>query len=144
MTIEDKKLFILPFPQRILVDKEVIENNKLICNVIVLPRNDPFEDLVLNDDLTAFTNASFSLKAWVVKGNSDKLPVSGDHAADADYQPKHNLIFQNKNREEIFNAIAAQFDIDPGPAAFRQTVCYLKKIFTCSIPQCIYIQPATQ
>src|SRR6476659_903396 len=116
MTIEDKKLFILPFPQRILVDKEVIENNKLICNVLVLPRNDPFEDLVLNDDLTAFTSASFSLKAWVVKDNSDKLPVSSDHAADADYRPEHNLIFQNKNREEIFNAIAAQFDIDTGPA----------------------------
>jgi len=115
MTIEDKKLFILPFPQRILVDKAVPDNNKLVCNILVLPRNDPFENLVLNDDLTAFTSASFSLKAWVVKGNSDKLPVSGDHAADADYQAKHHLIFQNNDRENIFNALAAQFEIDPAP-----------------------------
>lgn len=116
MAIENKKLFILPFPQRLLLDKEVIENNKLICNVVVLPRNNPFEDLIGGDDLTAFVNASFTLKAWLVKGDSDKLPSSGNHVTDANYEPKHKLIFQTKNRENIFNAIAAQFDIESNPA----------------------------
>ncbi len=115
MTIEDKKLFILPFPQHIVLDREVAENNRLICNVIVLPRNDPFDNL-LDDGFAAFASASFTLKAWVVKGDSDKLPVSGDHAADVNYQPKHKMVFQNNSRENIFNAIKEQFEIDPNPA----------------------------
>lgn len=117
MAIEDKKLFILPFPQRVVLDKEVKENNKLICNVVVLPRNNPFEDLVLNDDSTAFASASFTLKAWLVKGNSDKLPTVSDHMADADYQQKHHRVIQSKDRLAIFNAIATQFEIESTPAA---------------------------
>ena len=116
VTIEHKKLFILPFPQRILLNEA--GENKLICNVVILPRNNPFDDLVAGDDLTAFARASFKLKAWLVKGESDQLPVMGDHAADANYHQKNNLVFQNKNREDIFKAIATQFDIaDPDASA---------------------------
>ncbi len=115
MAIEDKRLFILPFPQRIQLHEA--GDNKVVCNVVVLPRNDPFDDLVTGDDLTAFVSATFKLKAWLVKGESDKLPVSGDHVADANYQAKHNLVFQNNNRENIFNAIKAEFDIDLNPVA---------------------------
>lgn len=111
MSIEDKKLFLLPFSQHILLDKKTAENNKLICNVVVLPRNNPFEDLVAGDDLTAFVSASFTLKAWLVKGDSDKLTSSGDHVADVNYQSRHKLVFQNNNRENIFNALAKNFQI---------------------------------
>lgn len=112
MAIEDKKIFILPFPQRIRLDEA--GDNKLVCNVVVLPRNNPFDELVVGDNLTALARASFKLKAWLVKGESDKLPISGDHVADIKYQQKNNLIFQNANREDVFNAIAAEFVItDP-------------------------------
>jgi hypothetical protein len=114
MAIEDKKLFILPFPQHIVFDKEEPENNKLICNVVVLPRNNPLGNLPGGD--TSFANGSFTLKAWLIKAGSDKLPTSGNHAADADYHPKNKLIVQNTNRENIFNAIASQFEIEPNPA----------------------------
>ncbi len=113
MAIEDKKLFILPFPQHVYLN--AAGDNKLVCNIVVLPRNNPFADVVAGDDLTAFVSASFKLKAWLVKGESDKLPTSGDHAADANYQQKNNLIFQNTNREDVFNAIAHAFEIDPNP-----------------------------
>src|SRR4051794_16803078 len=103
--LEDKKLFILPFPQHILLNKA--GGNKLICNVVILPRNDPFDNL--GSDPIAFARAAFKLKAWLVKGESDQLPIVGDHAADANYHQKNNLVFQSKNREDVFKAIATQF-----------------------------------
>jgi hypothetical protein len=114
MSIEKKQLIILPFPQHILLDGG---ENKLICNVVVMPRNNPFDNLVNNDDRTAFVSASFRLKAWLVKGESDKLPTLEDHVGHVNYQPKLNLVFQNNNRENIFNSIASEFEIDPNPVA---------------------------
>ena len=114
MAIEDKKVFILPFPQSIVVDNGNADNNKLICNVVVLPRNSPSENLI-DDGVADFASGLFTLKAWVVKGNSETLPVSGDHAGDANYLPKPKLIVQSTDRKEIFDTIAAEFDIDPSP-----------------------------
>lgn len=112
MSIDTKQLIILPFPQRILFEGET---TKLECNVVVLPRNNPFDNLVVGDDLTAFVNTSFKLKAWLVKGDSDKLPTAGDHGTEANYQQKNNLVFQKENRENVFNAIASEFEIDLNP-----------------------------
>lgn len=128
MTIEDKKLFILPFPQHIMFDKDVPENNKLICNVVVLPRNNPSDNLLDDGGVESFDKGTFTLKAWLVKGDSDTLPTSGDHAADAGYHPKNKLISQNTDRENIFNAIGAQFEIEPSPTSLstKQSVT-LKK-----------------
>lgn len=114
MSIENKQLFILPFPQHIRLNEA--GGNTLVTNIVILPRNSPLDNLVAGDDQTAFAKATFKLKAWLVKGKSDALPVLGDHAGDADYQQKNNLVFQNADRENIFTAIAAEFNIASGPA----------------------------
>jgi hypothetical protein len=115
MGIQDKKLFVLPFPQRIEFDENVAENNKLVCNVVVLPRNSPFDNLT-DDGNASFATGTFTLKAWLVKGNSDSLPSSGNHAGDSKYQHKEKLVKQNTNRQEVFDALKALFDIEPSPA----------------------------
>ncbi len=112
MSIDTKQLIILPFPQRILFEGET---TKLECNVVVLPRNNPFDNLVVGDNLTAFVNTSFRLKAWLIKGDSDKLPTMEDHSTQQNYQPKFNRVFQNTDRENAFNAIASEFEIDLNP-----------------------------
>jgi hypothetical protein len=115
MSIENKQLFILPFPQHIRLN-QADGSNTLVSNVVILPRNNPFDNLVAGDDQTAFVKASFKLKAWLVKGESDDLPVLGDHAANANYQQKNNLVFQNNNRENIFTTLANEFEIVANPA----------------------------
>src|SRR5204862_7316179 len=100
------------FPQYIRIEDGI---TKLICNVVVMPRTDPFNELVAGEQLTAFAKASFRLKAWLVNGGTDKLPTVQDHSAEADFHVKSDVVFQNTNREKVFNAVKIQFDVDPTP-----------------------------
>ncbi|MFT3701339.1 MAG: hypothetical protein QM802_03175 [Agriterribacter sp.] len=114
MNVESKKLFILPFPQYLRINEA--GPDALICNVVLLPRNNPLEPLVAGDDQTAFAKASFQLKAWMVEGKSDELPTTGDHAADASYHVKTNIVLQPADRSNAFTEIATHFDIAENPA----------------------------
>jgi len=126
MSIENKQLFILPFPQHLRINEA--DGNSLVMNIVVLPRNNPFNDLVAGDDQTSFVKSIFKLKAWLVKGVADKLPVLGDHAGDTNYQQKNNVVFQNGDRENIFTTIAGEFEIEEAPSGLSvQNPVLLKK-----------------
>lgn len=112
MNSKATKLFIFTLPQRIELSAE---ENKLFCNIVVMPKFNPLEPLAkppeAGRDFVSFVNSNVQFNSFLVKGN-ELLPTLTDHDESIYKEDKVLLPPNNADRKKIFEDLAGFFTIE--------------------------------
>jgi len=121
------KLFIFTLPQQVVINEA---ENKLVCNIVVMPKYDPLISLITMadgapKDFVPFADSDIQFNAFLVKGN-ELLPTLINH--NGDYAIAETVLPAiSPNRTEIFTQLKDFFKIDDEYGRGNVTTVPIKK-----------------
>ncbi len=120
MNNDQTKIFLFTLPQEIVINEV---GNKLVCNIVVMPKFNPLDPLVAG--FAPFAGSDIQFNSFLIKGG-EVLPKLENH--DDSYAIAETVLREiNPARSELFTQVGAFFKIDETYGRGKVTAVPIKK-----------------